>query len=139
VNKFEAHAASTEWKHGALPSILAGAIAAVASQRLVAAYGLEESFVSWGLAAFFFFVSALTVGRLYGAASGFNMISIGIGIAVGTIVESMIIAASGVDPNLWPIAIVILWIVGCIPVVVGVVFGTLWRKWSMKNSVKPTL
>jgi hypothetical protein len=135
MNKFAVDAASTEWKRGALPSILAGAIAVVASQRLVAACGLEESFISWGIDAFFLFVAALTVGRLYGAASGFNMISIGIGIAVGTIVESMIFLwTTGVDPNLWPIAIVILWIVGCVPVIVGVLLGVLWRNWSKKHS-----
>jgi hypothetical protein len=127
MDKAQTSTTTPQWKRGILPCTILGCIDVLIIEKLDAS-GIEAA-MSLGIAAFTFFLTALVVGRLYGAASGFNILSIGLGIAVGTFLGAVI------DPthNLWPIAIVIFWIVGAIPVALGVLLGTFWRTRSARR------
>ena len=75
---------------------------------------------------------SLLIGRVCGAASGFNILSIGVGIAVGTVIGAILDGTK----NLWPFTIVIYWVIGAIPVTLGVLLGAFWRARSVKRFAK---
>ena len=120
--------AAPQWKLGILPSAILGGIAVLISDKLDAS-GLE-AIQSLVFTALMFFLAAFLVGRVYGAVSGLNILSFGLGIAVGTFLGAVI------DPthNLWPLAIVIYWVIGAIPVTLGVLSGAFLRTRSASRA-----
>jgi hypothetical protein len=88
---------------------------------------LEDSFWSWGLAAFVYFALALVIGRAYGGMT--NILVVAIGIALGFFLDAEIVEGLlGLGSrNLWPIGIVIYWVIGCVPVALGFLLGNRWR------------
>jgi hypothetical protein len=129
-------AAVSEWKRGAIPSVISVALATLLIDVLVP-YDLEAGLVLLGAIAVAYFLVALFIGRVYGAASGFNILWMGLGIAIGTFVAAMVVEMFiGNSRNLWPFAIVIYWVIGILPVTIGVLLGAFWRTHSTRPSAQ---
>jgi hypothetical protein len=103
------------------------ALAVLAIDLLTSLSHLEESLLSWGIAAFVYFAIALFIGRAYGGVA--NILFVAIGIALGFFLDAMIVESLlGLGSrNLWPIGIVIYWIIGCVPIALGFLLGNRWR------------
>ena len=122
--------ATPQWKRAILPCTVLGCIVVLIGDKLDDS-GLEYTW-SVGITAIMFFLTGLLVGRVFGAAAGFSILSIGLGIAVGTFLSAVL------DPtrNLWPIEIVVYCVVGAVPVALGMLLGAFWRTQSATRSAK---
>jgi hypothetical protein len=118
-------------KRGWFPALASSAIAVLALDLLTSFSHLEESLWSWGLAAFVYFALALFIGRAYGGVA--NILFVAVGIALGFFLDAIIVeGVLGLEKgNLWPIGIVIYWVIGCVPVALGFLLGNRWRARGM--------
>jgi len=113
---------------GLLASLILSAAVVLILDPLSSVLRLEESFTLWIVAAVMFFIVALFIGGSYGAASALNIAIMGAGIAIGTFVDAAVAEGIfGKSRNLWPLGIVLFWVIGLIPILSGFALGRLVR------------
>ena len=104
------------------------AVAILAACWLSRALGLEASFLLWGLGALALFCVALVVGRVSPVTLGNGILFIALGIALGTMLDAILAETlMGLSRNMWPFDIAFWWVLGSVPVALGLTLGRILR------------
>lgn len=90
---------------------------------------IEESYWFWGLGAAFFLLVSFVAGMRAPKPLWRLVPFILLGIAVGTILDAVIQPIwHNRDSNLWPLGILIWWVIGILPISVGVAIARIVRR-----------
>ncbi len=94
-----------------------------------------ESFVSWGAASAMYFVLAILIGRVFDPHFSRYLFLMLAGIAVGFFVDAAIVEIClNKSRNLWPLGVVLYWILGCVPMMLGLLLGERWQRHRLRTT-----
>jgi hypothetical protein len=94
-----------------------------------------ESFVAWGAASAMYFLLAILIGRLFDPNFSWYLFLMFAGIGVGFFVDAALVEIYlNKSRNLWPLGAVLYWILGCVPMMLGLLLGERWQRHRLRTS-----
>jgi hypothetical protein len=108
----------------AIISVLLGILATFAVQRFGLSHHLEEQPIFYALGAVGYFLTGASLKLICSAARWRSIPFVLLGIALGVFADAAYdFYVNHIDQNLWPVGIIVWWVIGIIPIAAGFALG----------------